>query len=139
VCALDLAPRLRHVVERLAQRERPLLDRLLELGSLVTQAVLCALELQQPASPQVERVAVDGLVDEVVDAHLERPPVLVRACEPRDHDDGQERVLGHLADALGDLEAVHVGHLSVEQDQVHAERQLRQGLDAVGRFFGLVS
>ena len=59
---------------------------------------------------------IEGFTDEVLGARLQRTQLVARLC--REHDDRQVGVRRIRLQAFHHLEAIHGGHLQVEQNQV---------------------
>ncbi len=130
--ALGVLPRL--VVAELRRAGEPLDDLVLRrlevaraLPHLRLEDLVLALHLEvqearleQRADPQHHLVGVERLGDEVFRPAQERLLPRLRRQVARHHQHREEGALGNLAQAVEHLEAVHVRHVEVEQDQVGA-------------------
>ena len=76
--------------------------------------------LEQRADPQQHFVGVERLVDEVLRAARQRLAPRLRRHVAGQHQDRQVAGLGDLVELVHHLQAVHVRHVQVEQDQVGA-------------------
>lgn len=85
---------------------------------LQLDALLLAAELQEVARPADELFVVDGRLQEVRRARLERHEPKTEILVGRQHDDGNVGGVGHVAQATGQLGAVHARHLVVRDDEV---------------------
>ncbi len=107
---------------------------LLALGELGGHApvALGIGEADQVPDPGHQGAALDGLVEVLVGAGLEALQLAVGVVELGGEEHHRHARAGRvLADAPADLEAVHVGHADVEQDEVDAALlHLLQGLGA---------
>ena len=127
-----------HLLQRGAQAGRPLRDGFLEVRLVALQRILRLLHLQQRGGPDAELGLVYGLGDEIVGARLDGAQPVLAADHRGDHDHGHVAGVRILADAPAHFVAVESGHDDVEQNEVGAEPQLRERLDAVARGFRLV-
>ena len=98
------------------ERGRALVDASLQLAVQRLELVRLAVELGEHGHFRAQDLRHDGDRDEVDRAGLvAAQEVDVRHVSSRDEDDGGLLVTGMLADERGELEAVELGHLHVDQ------------------------
>ena len=119
-CGLNLRDRFNHLVDGLHLLR--VADDLVESAALALRALKGAVLLKQPEpferllDDELHLVHVEGLLYEVVGPELERLARRLDRGEGRHHHDA--RVGQELAHAPQKLDAVHVGHLHVRDDEV---------------------
>ena len=121
----------------LAHLARRILDHVLEQAAAVLQRELLAAQRQQVAAARQALARVDRLGEEVGDAGVERGVAHLAVVVHRDHDDRHVLVARQRAQALHELDAVHVRHHVVDQHQVgdvargphHRVDRAREALD----------
>ena len=110
-----------HLVERLAQARRPLLDHLFEARLVGFQGVLRLFHLQQRRRTDAELGRVDRLGDEIVGSGLDRAQSILSAHHRGDHDYGNIAAGRIPADATTNLKTIEARHHDVEEHQIDAE------------------
>ncbi len=123
----------RAVADDLVDRDQPV-DGLAQLHVLLLEPPLLQCLLNQ----MTQLVRIDGLGDVVEGTVLQRPHGRVHRGEGGDHDD--RRILVDPMDVFLQFDAVHAGHLDVDQGHVVSSvLQRLQGLGGVLHRFDLVS
>jgi hypothetical protein len=97
---------------------RRILDHVLEQAAPVLERELLAAQGEQVAAARQAFARVHRLGEEIGDAGVERGVAHLAVVVHRDHDDRHVLVARQSAQALHELDAVHVGHHVIDQHQV---------------------